>query len=130
MMGAGERIIGTSLRRSGMKKLLLWIGACVALLIWSTGDVLAQDITGTWQGTLSAGGRELRTVIKITNDGGLKATLQSIDQGPGLLPGTVALQSTTVRISFPGINGTYEGRLEGDSIAGNWSQGGPSMHSR
>jgi uncharacterized protein (TIGR03435 family) len=124
MIGAGERIIGTIPRRSRMKKLLLWIGACVALL---TGAVLAQDVTGTWQGTISAGGRELRMVIKITNDSGLKATLQSIDQGPGMLPGTVALQGTTVKLSFPGINGTYEGRLEGDSIAGNWSQGGPSL---
>jgi uncharacterized protein (TIGR03435 family) len=110
-----------------MKKLLLWIGACVALLTLSIGAVLAQDVAGSWQGTLSAGGRELRMIIKITNEGGLKATLQSIDQGPGLLPGTVSLQGTTLKISFPGINGTYEGRLEGDSIAGNWSQGGPSL---
>jgi uncharacterized protein (TIGR03435 family) len=108
-------------------KLLLWIGACVALLTLSIGAVLAQDVAGSWQGTLSAGGRELRMIIKITNEGGLKATLQSIDQGPGLLPGTVSLQGTTLKISFPGINGTYEGRLEGDSIAGNWSQGGPSL---
>ena len=110
-----------------MRKRLLWIGVCVALLTLSTGAVLAQDVTGTWQGTLSVGGRELRMVIKIANDGGLKATLQSIDQGPGLLPGTVALQGATVTLSFPGINGSYSGRLEGDSIAGNWSQGGPSM---
>ncbi len=34
-----------------MKKLLLWIGVCVALL---SGAVLAQDVTGTWQGTISA----------------------------------------------------------------------------
>src|SRR5262245_56906973 len=100
------RMIGTIARRSPMKKLLLWIGACVVL---STGAVLAQDVTGTWQGTLSAGGRELRLVIKITNDAGLKATLQSIDQGPGLLPGTVALQGTTVTLSFPGINGASSG---------------------
>jgi uncharacterized protein (TIGR03435 family) len=117
-------MIGTIPRRSRMKKLLLWIGACVAVL---SAVVLAQDVTGTWQGTLSAGGRELRTIIKITNDGGLKATLQSIDQGPGLLPGTVTLQGTTVKISFPGINGTYEGRLEGDSITGTFTQGGPSL---
>ena len=37
----------------------------------------------------------------------------------------VTLQGTTVKMSMPGIGGTYEGKLEadGDSITGNWKQG-------
>jgi len=107
-----------------MKKLILWIIALAAL---PGGALLAQDITGTWQGTLQAG-RELRTVIKISkaDGGGLKAVLYSIDQGAQGLPASAAtLQGSTVKISIAGIGGTYEGRLnaDGNSIAGTWTQG-------
>ena len=50
----------------------------------------------------------------------------SIDQGGQGIPiNPVTLQGTTVKMSMPGIGGTYEGKLEadGDSITGNWKQG-------
>jgi len=40
-----------------MKKFMLWIAAVAA---FSMGSLQAQDVSGTWQGTLSAGGRDLR----------------------------------------------------------------------
>ena len=106
-----------------MKKSMLFIFALAAL----PGSALfAQDITGTWQGTLQAPKQELRTVVKISKgDGGLKAVLYSIDQGGQGFAGTVTLESSIVRISIPGIGGTYEGKLDGDAIAltGTFSQG-------
>jgi uncharacterized protein (TIGR03435 family) len=106
-----------------MKKPTLWI-ACLAVL--SIGTSFAQDITGTWQGTLNPG-RELRIVFKISKDDGkLQSMLYSIDQpGPGIAASTVTLQGSTVKMVVPGINGHYEGKLsaDGNSIAGNWTQG-------
>jgi uncharacterized protein (TIGR03435 family) len=108
-----------------MKRLILCVVAFAAL---SGGALFAQDITGTWQGTLSAG-RDLRTVIKIAKDdangGALRATFYSIDQGPGALPGNVTMQSGNVKIALPGIGGTFEGKLEADAttITGTWTQG-------
>ncbi len=111
-----------------MKKLMLWAIAMVAL---SGVAVLAQDLAGTWQGALPAGGRELRMVIKITTaEGGLKAVLYSIDQGgQGMAASAVTLQGSTVRISIAGIGATFEGTLNGDrsAIAGTFTQGGPSL---
>jgi hypothetical protein len=87
-----------------------------------------QDITGTWQGTLQAGGRELRRVYKITKaDGALKAIMYSIDQSPpGLPAGAITVRGATVRMPVPGIGGAYEGKLnaDGTSMAGNRTQGG------
>lgn len=110
-----------------MKKWLLSFGVFVALL---TGALRAQDITGIWQGTLSVQGRDLRTQIRIANDGGtMRATFASIDQGPGQLPGNVTLQNGVVKLIVPGINGTFEGRLAPDagSIDGTWTQGPGSL---
>lgn len=103
-----------------MKKLL----SIFALIAFCGYALHAQDATGTWQGTLQAGGKELRIVMKISNDGGLSATMYSIDQGGQSIPGSVTLQGSAVKITVPGIAGIYEGRLTADAISGTWSQGG------
>lgn len=87
-----------------MKKLMQSVIAFSAL---SGSALLAQDITGTWQGTLQAG-KELRTVVKISKDdaGALKALLYSIDQGGlGMPSSAVTVQGSTIKISIPGIGG-------------------------
>lgn len=87
----------------------------------------AQDLTGTWQGTLHAG-QDLRIVLKISkaDGGGYKAENYSIDQGGQPIPvDKIALDGTTVKMSVKVIGGTYEGKLsaDGNSITGNWTQG-------
>jgi uncharacterized protein (TIGR03435 family) len=105
-----------------VKKLMPWI---IAFALLSGGTLLAQDITGNWQGTLHAGA-DLRVVIKISkvDGGGLNAVLYSIDQGGQPVPATVARQGPTVKISVPAIGGAYEGKLDSDGnlIVGTWTQ--------
>jgi uncharacterized protein (TIGR03435 family) len=109
-----------------MKKLLLWMAAFVAL---PGATLFAQDLTGTWQGTLDLpGGRQLRTVYKIVKgDGGaLRGTLYSIDQGgQGIGVSSITLQGPNVKMSIPGIGASYEAKLEadGNTLTGTWTQG-------
>jgi uncharacterized protein (TIGR03435 family) len=107
-----------------MKKMLLWIVAFTTLV---GGAAAAQDITGTWQGTLHAG-RDLRIVLKVSKEdkGALKATFYSIDQGGQAFSASpITLQGSTIKMSVSAIQGTYEGTLsaDGTSIKGSWSQG-------
>ncbi len=107
-----------------MKK---WMLCIIALAALSAGALFAQDLTGTWQGTLQAG-RELRIVIKIsrTDTEALKAVMYSIDQsGQGISASAITLQGSTLKMSVAGIGGTYEGKLSADtnSITGTWTQG-------
>jgi uncharacterized protein (TIGR03435 family) len=107
-----------------MKKMLLWIVAFTTLV---GGAAAAQDITGTWQGTLHAG-RDLRIVLKVSKEdkGALKATFYSIDQGgQGFSASPITLQGSTIKMSVSAIQGTYEGTLsaDGTTIKGSWSQG-------
>lgn len=108
-----------------MRKLTL---LATAFVLFSAITLQAQDLSGSWQGTLNAGGRDLRIVVKIskTDSGDLKAVFYSIDQpGPGLAGGAITVQSSNVKIPVPGIGGTYEGRLssEANSLTGTWTQG-------
>ncbi len=108
-----------------MKKLTLWMMAFAALL----GSALqAQNITGNWQGTLQGGQQKVRIVFKIAleNDK-LMATLHIIDQPAPPFATTITRDGSTVKMTIPGINGNYEGKLSGDgnSIAGTLTLGAP-----
>ncbi len=108
-----------------MKRLMLWI---LVLAVLSGSALFAQNITGTWQGTLHVpSGRDLRIVLKISKPvtGGLKAVMYSIDQGGQGTASRVTLKGSAVTISVPGIGGTYQGNLNRDAtaIAGTWTQG-------
>ncbi len=105
-----------------MKKYMLGTFALAAL---PAAALFAQDLTGTWQGTLKGPQRELRTVIKIAKENGaLKGTMYSIDQGgQGIGASGVTLQGSNVKIAFAAIGGAFEGKMAGDTIDGTWTQG-------
>lgn len=91
-----------------MKKLTLWIIALAALL----GSPLhAQNITGTWQGSLKAGPRDLRIVLKFSlEDDKLKAVMYSIDQGGQAIPASAITQDgSTIKMTIAMLGGNYEG---------------------
>ncbi len=91
----------------------------------------AQDITGDWQGTLSAGGAELRLVLHITKAPGntLKATLDSIDQpgANGIPVNSITLNDPKLSLDVTVVHGTYEGKVavDGNTITGTWTQAAP-----
>lgn len=96
----------------------------------TTQSVGAQDIVGTWQGTLHAG-HDLRTVLKIVKaDAGYKATFYSIDQGGQPVSVTrTAFADGVLTYSIDPINGKFEGKIsaDGKTIAGSWTQSGNEL---
>src|SRR5271154_3775889 len=78
----------------------------------------AQNIVGDWQGTLKAGGAELRLVLHVARnaDGNLKATLDSVDQGANGIPVTsISLKDSKLNFTVDAVHGTYEGKLTADA---------------
>jgi uncharacterized protein (TIGR03435 family) len=85
-------------------------------------------IDDTWQGTLHAPGKDLRTVLKITKTdaGALKATMYSIDQGgQDIGVTTVTFDGSVLKYSIEMLDLTYEGKMsaDGKSITGSSKQG-------
>jgi uncharacterized protein (TIGR03435 family) len=108
-----------------MKKLTL----IFAFLAFLGQSAFAQNLPGTWQGTIKTPNRDLRIVFKVTTTDAdaLKAVMYSIDQSPlPLAAGAVTLQNLAVKIPIPGAGGAFfEGRMnaDGNSITGTWNQG-------
>ena len=109
-------------------RMTLWIGALATI-----GALYAQDISGDWQGTLKAGPRELRLVVKIDKaaNGSWNAELLSIDQipdrGVGIPANSVTLQGSNLKFIINAARITYEGTVsaDGSSVKGTWTQGQP-----
>jgi pimeloyl-ACP methyl ester carboxylesterase len=108
-----------------MKRLLLSL--LLVLVAATTGVAQTQDISGDWQGTLSAPGAELHLLLHIEKgDGGLKATLDSVDQGAYAIPiTTISVQDSNLTFDVASVHGSYQGKVNDNAstITGTWSQG-------
>lgn len=106
--------------------------AVAGLLIGTTLSA-AQDLAGSWQGTLQGGNQPLRLVVtfKRAESGGWTGTFYSIDQGgdwgAGVTIKTVTQQGAQVKFALDGPGGAYEGTVDrdGTSIEGTWTQRQP-----
>jgi len=88
----------------------------------------AQNIAGTWQGTVQTPQRAVRFVVKITraNDESPKAVFYNIDQsGQGVPASPVSFQGGTFKATLPAVGASYEGKLsaDGNAINGMLTQG-------
>ncbi|MDR0438112.1 MAG: TonB-dependent receptor [Bacteroidales bacterium] len=110
-----------------MKKILL-----SSIALFSVFIMKSQDITGTWNGTLSVQGHNLRIVFHISKDGDTyKATMDSPDQGANGLPvSSVTFEDNKIKmeISIPQAPpAEYAGELKENTITGNFRQMGFSF---
>jgi len=109
----------------------LMVFAALAALQGSA--LVAQTLTGTWQGALKvpqAPNGELRVVVKISISEAdkLKADFYSIDQQTPAIPATTVSQSGSIfKMAIATLNGNFEGRIgeDGKTITGTWTQGAP-----
>jgi hypothetical protein len=105
-----------------MKKLL--IGAITLLLV---NKIMAQDIAGSWQGLIPAGGANLHLVfnIKKTSDTGYTTTFDSPDQKVfGVACSKTYKIKDSVIIEIAIINGSYKCSWDGkDAFTGVYRQG-------
>ena len=107
-----------------MEKLVV----AAAMFLFAACSAYAQEIAGDWQGTLHAGAADLHLVLHISKDdkGGLKATLDSVDQAANGIPvSSITLKDSKLSLGIDAVHGTYEGAVSSDgaTISGTWSQG-------
>ena len=119
-------------RRTAVIGVLLWI-ATLGFFAWpSAGQAAEPSLAGPWQGTLKAGAVELRVVFRIVaaDDGTLKATMDSPDQGAKGIPiDSATREGNKLTLVARRIAGRYDGTLsdDGQRIAGTWQQAGQSF---
>jgi uncharacterized protein (TIGR03435 family) len=89
----------------------------------------AQDIAGTWQGTMQAP-KEQRIVVKVSKDAsGWQGLIYSLDSSrafEGRTATQMSLKGTDLRFAVAPIETSYQGKLsdDGATITGTWTQSG------
>jgi pimeloyl-ACP methyl ester carboxylesterase len=81
---------------------------------------------GIWLGALDLGAVKLRLALHVDRrpDGSLHATLDSLDQGrTGLPVDHIAITGSVVRFEAAKLRATFEGKLDGDTLVGTFTQG-------
>lgn len=90
-------------------------------------ESVAKELEGTWNGTLSIQGRNLRLVLRMSNqpDGTASAAITSVDQGGIEFPLGLTQKAGTLTLNTPAIGGDFfAGALNGaGELAGTFSQG-------
>ena len=88
----------------------------------------AQDIVGTWQGTLHSpeANNDLRTVVRITRTdaNGYRATLYSTVMDEPIVATKTAFENGRLSFSIGMSDGKYEGKMsaDGKTLAGTWME--------
>src|SRR5688500_2430374 len=96
--------------------------ALMTVLLGSAATLSAQDLEGTWQGTLSNAANPVRLVLKISKaaDGRFEGQLFAIDQGaqPRTMS-AISLDGRVVKWKVDALSASYEGTLTADGNAMN-----------
>ena len=98
-------------------------------LIASGTTLFAQDLAGTWQGTITRPTAQLRVVFKIETaaDGKFSGQGFSIDQGGQRIPvNAITVDGRTTKWKLDAISASYEGTFsaDGNTINGTLTQAG------
>ena len=117
--------------KNNLKLVIMYLNkiTLVVLLFFSLTMVNGQTINGDWSGKLNAMGQEFPLVIHFSgNDDDLAATMDSPSQGATVIPvEKVSLEGTQLSLSLMGGQIEYTAEVNGDSMTGNFKQGGMDM---
>ncbi len=114
----------TTAKQLGMKRMLT---AALAFLL--PGALAAQTFgtAGRWEGSIEVPGQPLVVMVDLEQaDGGWSGTIDIPAQGADGLPlSAVTVDGETVKFTISGVPGepTFEGRLSGGEITGEFTQG-------
>lgn len=99
------------------------------LFILLFGSMTAQELKGSYKGTLDVQGMQLDIIINFTpSENGYSATLDVPAQGASDIPlDSVVLQENKVTVSSAKMQLSYSGTISGDTIEGTYEQMGQKL---
>lgn len=98
-----------------MRKLLSTFAA--VLLVVAPAVALAADVTGTWTGSIDAGGNAIPISFTFKQDGAkITGTVQGPSDPLAITDGKIDGDKVSFKVSFNGTTITHEGTVTGDEM--------------
>lgn len=97
----------------------------ITTIILAIGSMTASAQEGAWKGELDIQGMKLPLVFNFNADG---CTMDSPSQGANGIPAEKSVTDNgTIKVSVKTIGATFEGKKDGDTITGTFTQNGFSL---
>jgi hypothetical protein len=88
---------------------------------------IGKELEGTWNGTLEAGERQMRLILKMANqpDGTATGTIVSPDGSGVEIPIAMTQKASSLTVDVPSVGISYVGVLNaaGTELVGTWTEG-------
>lgn len=86
---------------------------------------IAQELKGTWNGTVEFEGKKERLVLKLANraDGSAAGTILDLDGSNVEIPIGMTQKAASVTIEVAAVSASFTGVLNGSELTGTWNQG-------
>lgn len=127
LSGDANRLSGTASSAAGQAPFQMTRIGEANVKVPPPSSTLSKEFEGTWEGTIEAGGKARRVVLKLspTPNGIATATLISVDKGNLEIPfTTVTIQDKHLQLEARSVSGKYQGKLAATGeIAGEWTEG-------
>ncbi|HLK62537.1 MAG TPA: hypothetical protein VKU19_03800 [Bryobacteraceae bacterium] len=126
LSGDGRSLSGNASNADGQAPFRLTRAGDPHVKVPAKSSTLVSGLEGYWQGTVESDGRSRRVGLKLSRaaDGTANATLFAVEQGNMEIPvASVTIRDGQLRLEAPAISGSYQGKLTGEEIVGEWSQG-------
>ena len=96
------------------------------ITLFTSYSLIAQNITGQWNGVLKVQGIQLRVVFNVSkSDNGFSSTMDSPDQGAKGIPVTnTTFENSKIKFEVTNARIEYNGELKDNEIIGTFKQGG------
>ena len=92
---------------------------------------ISKEMEGTWNGTLSAGEKQVRLMLKMMNqaDGTAVGTIVSQDGSGVEIPITMTQTASHLTVEVPSVGASFVGALNatGTELVGNWKEGSATL---
>lgn len=89
-----------------------------------TSPSLAKSLEGKWTGTIVVEEKENQIVLRLTNHAdGTSSGLLTTNDGVEVPVWRIVQTESGIRLEVRMVGGSWEGKVEGDALAGTWTQG-------
>ena len=107
----------------------MWVKKMMIVFLFVSWNIFSQDIAGDWYGDLNIDGVSLQVIFTINKTGkNYSAAISVPMQGAERIPmSSASFENNTLVLSMQNPPISFEGRIEGNIIKGQFKQGGRAL---
>jgi hypothetical protein len=129
VLSDGKTISGEVAAPLGTAPFMMYRTGDAAMLAKVKNAAVSAPLEGRWTGSLDVGGTQIGLILTIANrpDGTASVLIAQASQPGAQVDAAFKESGTAVSFDVPATSGSWSGTLDGDSLAGTWTQRGGSL---